>query len=86
MSKVTFIPDETSIKDPKLVKDILDRIENCLDKGGSSEFLMSLRDSIRKYNSYTPNQMWRVQKVEDDLDRNEDTFFGTRENELHGDQ
>jgi hypothetical protein len=82
MSKVTFIPDETSIKDPKLVKDILDRIENCLDKGGSNEFLSGLRESIRKYGSYTPNQMWRVQKMEDDLERedsDDERFFGSYE-------
>jgi hypothetical protein len=78
MSKVTFFPDDSSIKDPRLVADLLSRIEDCLDKLGSDEFLTGLRASIRKSNSYTPDQMWRVQKIEDDLERDDDErFFGT---------
>ena len=75
ISKVTFLPDENSISDPKLVADLLDRIENCLDKGGSNTYLTGVRDSIKRGNSYTPNQMWRVQKIEDDLERDEGSFF-----------
>ena len=76
MSRVTFLPEEGSISDPRLVADLLDRIENCLDAGGSNTLLTGIRDSIKKSGSYTPNQMWRVVRIEEELDRgNEDSFL-----------
>jgi hypothetical protein len=75
ISRVTFIPDENSIKDKALVGDFIDRIDVCLDKLGSDEFLRGLRDSVKKSGSYTPAQYWRLQQVEENLLNSENDFF-----------
>jgi hypothetical protein len=75
ISKTIFMPDSNSINDPALVRDFLDRVEVCLDKSGSDEFLQGLVTSVKKSNSYTPNQYWRLQQVEENMDRTGPDFF-----------
>ena len=79
ISKAIFMPDSNSIDDPALVRDFLDRVEVCLDKLGSDEFLQGLRTMISKNKSYTPNQYWRLQQVEENMDSSETDFFDTTE-------